>query len=99
MQKLYEKLKDRKDVQVMTFTMDDNLGLVAPFMKENNYTFPVIPAQVLVHQVVPSIPLPTDWIIDPGGIARLEHVGFDGDGDKWVGDAIAALEKTKAGTK
>ncbi len=100
MQKLYEKLKDRKDVQVVTFTMDDNLGLVAPFMKENGYTFPVIPAQFLVHQIVPSLPLPTDWIVDSGGVARLEHVGFvsGAESQKWAERAIAAIEKARAGT-
>jgi len=98
MQKLYERLKGRTDVQLVTFTMDDNVGLVAPFMKENGYTFPVIPAQFLVHQILPSLPLPTDWIVDPGGVVRLESAGFDGDGQKWFERAIEAIEKTRAGT-
>jgi hypothetical protein len=59
MQKLHERLKDRKDVQVVTFNVDDNVGLVAPFMTEHKYTFPVIPAQFLVNDLVG--PDPFQW--------------------------------------
>ncbi len=99
MQKLYERLKDRKDVQVVTFNVDDNLGLVAPFMKEHKYTFPVVPAQFLVHELVPSLGIPLNWIVDAGGVVRLEKVGFGLDeGGKWVDQAVEAIEKMKAGT-
>jgi thiol-disulfide isomerase/thioredoxin len=36
-QKLYNKVKDRPDVQVISFNMDSDLGLVAPFMKEKGW--------------------------------------------------------------
>ncbi len=99
-QKLYETLKGRNDIQVVTFNMDDNPGLVAPFMKDNGYTFPVVPARFLVHQIAASLPLPTDWVVDPSGVARLEHVGFDSSAESqnWVEKAIEALRKTRAGT-
>ena len=96
LQKLYERLKDRKDVQVVTFNVDDNVGLVAPFMKENKYTFPVIPAQFLVHQLVPSLGIPLNWIVDAGGVVRLESVGFGAEREKWADQAVEAIEKTRA---
>ena len=98
MQKLYERLKDRKDVQIVTFNVDDSLGLVEPFMKEHKYTFPVIPAQFLVHELVPSLGIPLNWIVDAGGVVRQESVGFGGDGEKWVEQMVDAIEKLKAGT-
>jgi hypothetical protein len=58
MQELYDRLKGRKDVQVVTFNVDDNVGLVTPFMKQNKYTFPVVPAQFLVQQLAPSLAIP-----------------------------------------
>ncbi len=93
MQKLYETLKDRKDVQVVTFNVDDNVGLVAPFLKENKYTFPVVPAGDLVRQMVPVLGIPLNWIVDASGVVRQEASGFGGDGDKWMDEMIAALEK------
>ena len=43
-QKLYERTKDRSDLALFTFNIDEELGLVEPFLKEHNYTFPVAPA-------------------------------------------------------
>jgi hypothetical protein len=99
MQKLYERLKGRKDVQVVTLNVDDNTGLVAPFMKEHEYTFPVIPAQFLVHELLPSVGIPLNWIVDAAGVVRLEKVGFGAEeADSWVEQAVQALDKTRAGT-
>ncbi len=100
LQKLYERLENRKDVQVVTFNVDDNLGLVAPFVKEHNYSFPVIPAQFLVHRIVPSLGIPLVWIVDGGGTVRLERVGFGAnEADTWVDRAMEAIERARAGAK
>ena len=98
LQKLYDRVKDRKDIQIVTFNVDDNIGAVAPFMKENKYTFPVVPAQFLMHDLVPSLGIPLNWLVDSGGVIRLERVGFGGDGDKWVDEMLSALEKLRKGT-
>ncbi len=95
MQKLYDRIKDRKDIQVVTFNVDDSVGDVAPFMKTNNYTFPVVPASALVHDLVPSLSIPRVWIVDEEGIVRSETVGFDYDADKWEEQMLAALEKAR----
>src|SRR5208283_217665 len=44
LQNFYEKVKGRSDVQVLTFNIDEDLGLVAPYLKDKGYTFPVLPA-------------------------------------------------------
>jgi hypothetical protein len=43
-QKLYDKVRGSADLPVIALNMDDNTGLIEPFMKENGYTFPALPA-------------------------------------------------------
>jgi thiol-disulfide isomerase/thioredoxin len=69
-EKLYEKVKDRKDVQVLTLTIDDDLGAVAPFMKEKGYTFPVLPAKSFVFELLDLVGIPQNWIVDTKGVWR-----------------------------
>ena len=78
-QKLYDKLKDRTDVAVISFNVDDDLGKVAPYMKENKYTFPVILGRDVVDAVVPSLAIPRNWFITPKGKLEWEQIGFGPD--------------------
>ncbi len=91
-------MKDRKDIQIVTFNVDDNVGAIAPFMKENKYTFPVVPAQFLMRDLVPSLGIPLNWFVDAGGVVRFERVGFGGDGAKWIDQMLEQLEKLRKGT-
>jgi thiol-disulfide isomerase/thioredoxin len=95
LQKLFDKVHERQDVQVVTLNTDDNPGLILPFLHETKYTFPVLPAPGYVNKLVPELSIPRNWIVDADGVLRLEHVGFGSGGDKWVDDTIAALEKTR----
>lgn len=95
LQKLYDRVKGRKDIQIVTFNVDDNIGAVAPFMKENNYTFPVVFAGFLMRDLVPSLGIPLNWIVDTEGVVRLEDVGFGGNADQWVDRMLEALEKSR----
>jgi hypothetical protein len=94
-EKLHQALKGRTDIQVVTFNVDDNLGLVAPFLKENGYTFPVLSARFLMDVLVPMLGIPLNWIVDADGIVRQESVGFGGASEKWVEQVTAALEKAR----
>ncbi len=96
LQKLYEKVKDRRDIQVVTFNVDDNVGLVGPFLKEHKYTFPVVPATFLMDELVPALGIPLDWIVDSGAVVRFERVGFGGDGDKWAEEILATIDRVQA---
>ncbi len=95
LQKLYEKIADRKDVQVVSFNVDDNVGILAPFVKEKKLTFPVIPASALMEELVPMLGIPLNWIVDAQGVVRFEAVGFGGDGEKWIAGMMEAMEKAK----
>jgi thiol-disulfide isomerase/thioredoxin len=70
LERLYRETRGRADIQIVTFDIDDDLGLVAPFMKEKGYTFPVIPAQRLVNDLLDVVGIPQNWIIDPRGVWR-----------------------------
>ncbi|SPE30355.1 hypothetical protein SBA3_1650005 [Candidatus Sulfopaludibacter sp. SbA3] len=95
LQKVYDKVRDRKDLQVITFDTDDSRGLILPFMAENKYTFPVLPALDYVHKLVPQLSIPRNWIVDADGVLRSEIVGFGRGDDKWVDDMIATMEKAR----
>lgn len=93
-QKLYEKVKDRPDFQILTFNIDEDLGLVEPFMKEKGYTFPVLPAYSLVVNLLDGYAIPQNWVVDPAGTWRWTQIGFGGAAD-WMDDMIQRLESVK----
>ena len=80
--------------------MDDDLGKVAPYMKENKYSFPVLLGREVVDAVVPSPSIPRNWFITPAGTLEWEKIGFDTD-PKWIEVMTTKLEELlprKSGT-
>jgi thiol-disulfide isomerase/thioredoxin len=91
-QRLHDRIKDRPDIAVVTLNVDDNVGLIAPFVAENKYTFPVILAAAFFDKLGIQN-MPTNWIVDDRGIVTLEATGFDASrGDTWIDAVIAQLE-------
>jgi thiol-disulfide isomerase/thioredoxin len=96
LEKFYEKVKGRSDIQVLTFDMDEDLGLVAPYMKEKGYTFPVLPAYSTVVSLLDGIAIPQNWIVDPHGMWRWKQVGYGGGSDAdFEKEILARMESTK----
>ena len=92
-QKLHERFKDRKDLAVVTLNVDQNPGLVEPFVRENGYTFPVVLATDHREGLGGGTTIPTNWIIDDTGTVRLESVGFSpAKADEWLENAVRRLE-------
>jgi thiol-disulfide isomerase/thioredoxin len=89
--KLAEKLKDRGDVQVLSFNTDANIGAVEPFLKEKGYVFPVLLAEHFADDLMPVFSIPQTWIIRDG-VLTAESAGFGGDREKWP-DAVIAQVK------
>jgi thiol-disulfide isomerase/thioredoxin len=96
-EKLYEQVKGRPDIQVLTFNIDEDVGLVEPFMKEKGYTFPVLPAYSYVVNLLNGFAIPQNWVVDPKGSWRWTQLGYGGD-DSWINDMVQRLEATKAGS-
>jgi thiol-disulfide isomerase/thioredoxin len=67
LQQLYERVKQRPDVQLLTFNVDREPALVEPFMKEMGYTFPVLLASDYVDHLIPELSVPRNWIVDSNG--------------------------------
>ena len=79
-------------MQFISFNADENPGLVAPFMKEHQLAFTVIPASNYVWQTLNLLGIPSNWIIDPQGVVRLKGLGYDAS-EKWVTGMKEAIEK------
>jgi len=74
--RLHQDWKQREDVLVFTLNIDDNPGVLGPFLKEKNYSFPVLPAQQYVEDFISEIAIPRTWIVSPTGALRIEKMGF-----------------------
>jgi thiol-disulfide isomerase/thioredoxin len=96
LQKLYEQAKGRSDLQILTFNIDEDLGLVEPFMKEKGYTFPVVPAYSYVVNLLNGYSIPQNWVLSSKGQWEWTQVGFGSD-DAWVKDMLAKLDAVKTG--
>jgi len=84
LQKLHMQLKDQKNVQLLTLNVDENPGVVVPFLRNGNYTFPVVPAEQFVQKDLRVNGFPENWLVDPDGLVRRIHVGGLGDPDRWI---------------
>lgn len=93
-QKLRAQMKDRKDVVILTLNIDDEVGLVEPFMKENKYNFPVLLGHAYAEtQGVNSIP--RNWVVAIDGKIMFEGIGFGNDGEGWMKKAAQVIEQVK----
>ena len=90
LQKLYEKLKQRGDVQLLSFNVDDETGKVLPYMQEHKYTFPVLLAHQYIDEMLPTLSIPRNWVVDAHGKWTWEQIGFGND-EGWVEGALAKL--------
>jgi thiol-disulfide isomerase/thioredoxin len=78
LQKFYDKVKDRGDVQVLTFNIDDSAADVGPYMRDNHYTFPVLMAKDLVYEILPTVAIPQNWVVNREGKWEWDEEGFSG---------------------
>lgn len=66
-QQLYERWKGRGDRAVLAISVDENPAIAESFMKENEYSFPMIYGAEIADKFVPGSAWPTAWLIDPQG--------------------------------
>ena len=94
LQKLIEQYKNRPDVQFITLNMDENPGLIEPFLKEHQFAFIVLPAYTYVKDTLKVFGIPQNWIVDSDGVVRLKGKGYDST-EKWETGMKEAIEKHK----
>jgi thiol-disulfide isomerase/thioredoxin len=96
LQRLYERVKDRPDVVLLTMNVDETTSKVRPFLSRNGYTFPVVFADDYVRTQLGATGIPRNWVLDANGVLRFDEVGYgDGAGD-WVANAERMIEETRA---
>lgn len=96
-EKFYEQVKGRSDIQVLTFDVDDNPGMVAPYLKEKGYTFPVLPAYSTLVSLLDGVAIPQNWIVDSKGTWRWTQLGYGGGSDAdFAQEMLAKLDSVKS---
>ncbi len=98
-QKLYDEVKGRSDVQLLTFNVDEDLGMVAPYLRDNDYTFPVLPAYSLVNNLQVGVGydgIPQNWVVDAKGKWLWAQIGYGAE-ENWAQEVIQKLESAKTG--
>jgi len=73
------------------------VGLVAPYMKEKGYTFPVLPAFSYTVNLLDGYAIPQNWVVDTKGSWLWTQIGYSPD-DTWVQNMTQKLEATKPGS-
>jgi hypothetical protein len=94
LQKLIEQYKNRSDVQFITLNIDQNPGIIEPFLKEHQLALTVVPAYSYVTDTLKVNGIPQNWIVDSGGVIRLKGTGYDAT-EKWETGMRDAIEKIK----
>ncbi len=67
LQRFYERIKVPKDVQMLTFNIDENPYQAERLLAEGKYSFPVIISRTLGESLFPAPALAQAWIIDAQG--------------------------------
>jgi thiol-disulfide isomerase/thioredoxin len=98
-QRLFEKTKRRRDVAILTVSVDDNPGLVEPFLSQEKYTFPVLVGGAGSFLKWAPGGIPQTYVVDPGGTIVQEQFGFGGDGERWIKAAEESLDAALAGVR
>lgn len=91
-----EQYKGRTDVQFLTLNMDDNPGVIEPFLREHQLSFTVLPAHTFVSDTLKVNAIPQNWIVDASGVIRLKGTGYDAT-NQWESGMADAIEKFKPG--
>ena len=94
LQKLYQMTKTRDDIVVLSFNLDENPGIVTPFVTEHKYQFPVLLAANFAFDFLQQ-GIPQNLIVDSNGDWRWTQIGFSQD-DGWETTILTKLESAKA---
>ncbi len=92
-EKLYALAKT-KGIRVISFNVDDDVGLVAPFVKEQKLTLPIYLAKQLTDDFMQVRSIPRSWIVDSKGVLVEQLIGFE-ETATWAEDMLQKLERSK----
>ena len=91
MQKLYDAVKDRSDVQAISLSVDENPAIVERFMKERQFSFPVLVSKSYLEQILPEFILGQTWLVNQAAIIRLQRQNAPYADQRWVDEMLDKL--------
>jgi thiol-disulfide isomerase/thioredoxin len=94
LKKLIDHYKNRSDVQFITMNMDDNPGLIQPFLREHDLSLVVIPASSYMSDTLNVNGIPQNWIADERAVVRRKSEGYD-PSENWITGMESAIEEVK----
>jgi thiol-disulfide isomerase/thioredoxin len=94
-QKLYELVRNRTDVMLVTVNVDEQPAKAAPFVKAKGYTFPVLYGFPLIRETMRLKGIPRNWVLDAAGVIRVDEFGYEGRTDwvEWAVESIRSVQK------
>ena len=91
-QATYDATKDRRDIQIVTLSVDEDKEKLSAFMSDKKYTFPVVVSKAYADRLLPRMILGQSWIVDKTGTIRLQRTsGVVGRPHAEVDEAIYKL--------
>lgn len=82
-------------MQLITLDVDENPGMADLFVKQQDYTFPVLVAAGYFAAIQPEVSVPRTWIADKTGAIHLEKINSNevNGSPTFVQDALDQLNR------
>jgi peroxiredoxin len=78
-QAIYDTTKNRRDIQIVALSVDEDQEKLQAFMKDKGYSFPVMLGKDYAKQLIPEhMMLGQTWILDKTGSIRLQRTPDSG---------------------
>ena len=91
LERLYQHFRDRNDIAILAFNVDDDPKAMTTALQELKVSIPSIAARNFAYSIVPEMALPANWIITPGKTEMF--AGDDTSHEAWLKSAVSAIEK------
>ncbi len=91
-EKLYESLKGRKDVVVLSMNVDEEPEKARAYARTKDLQFPVLLAYTFVRKQLATKGIPRNWVFDPKLVWRTDEIGFEHP-DRWLEEFTARIDK------
>jgi tetratricopeptide (TPR) repeat protein len=91
LEKLYQHFRNRSDIAILAFNVDDDPKAMTIALQELKVSVPSIAARDFAYSIVPAMALPANWIITPGKTEMF--LSDDNSLDAWLESAAVAIEK------
>jgi thiol-disulfide isomerase/thioredoxin len=99
-EEIYQKIQDKDGLQIVTLNIDENPGLITPFMKQHGYSFPVVPALSIFDSLNPEGVIPQNWVVNDRGSITKKITGFNEDRKlEWIDQIISTMLQLQEDSK